>query len=688
MTAAVYDNDIDKFIQDQKSKLANERQRLNDDGENKRRTWDRTGRNDYTLAEQTQRRPMSGGRTGLPIGGDGAELKKRQMQAERNREYNEMVQKKPPPRRRFPVTPPTPMTRQRARESDAEDPAPAPAREGASPRLSENREPPPQGQRSLQAYCELLAKQELSPRRKPLTPVEGMGLPVGQYENTKRKLQHDIQRQYREMLTQQQEENDRLTLLQLGLAGKVALPSDLPDQKENVCPESVIWPEYDPSDHIDHSMQYEDYDLGIQKAKVQQFEALEDIGRRGEKLRRKLDEETIRESDQENTLREEVWRRHQGNPPENTTEFRPAYFKIGDYEKYRQALNDQRREEYNELLDKLKEVKPRQRYFKTEAQHEASTRRKTEPDHTFPHYNELRKEYIPLQEKPTVHNRRLWREPSEELGLPIGEYDKKKKELADQRRRDMQANLSKQQQQQQQPSSRRQWQDTDQSGLKFATQDQTAKFNEEKRQEYNKANSKKTVETSNRLWREPSSEKGLKIGEYEEKKKALAAERRRDFERSMAGKRDDGPHTWREPSFERGLPLGQYETTKLKYQAERNRDYNDLLDRQSSSPQGSQTWRGPTSVPPLYFGSREEEVERLAQTEREYFNLLAKLGPKDPLPPQNLPLRVSEPTGHDLYRFSWAPMDPAAACTSPDLPPNLPPHSEHGTPLNIILTQG
>lgn len=45
-------------------------------------------------------------------------------------------------------------------------------------------------------------QQELSPRRKPLTPVDGMGLPVGQYESTKRKLQHDIQRQYREMLTQ------------------------------------------------------------------------------------------------------------------------------------------------------------------------------------------------------------------------------------------------------------------------------------------------------------------------------------------------------------------------------------------------------------------------------------------------------------------------------------------------------
>ncbi|XP_067678651.1 centrosome and spindle pole-associated protein 1-like [Haliotis asinina] len=693
MTAAVYDNDIDKFIQDQKSKLANERQRLNDGGENKRRTWDRTGRNDYTLAEQTQRRPISGGRTGLPIGGDGAEVKKRQMQAERNREYNEMIQKKPPPRRRFPVTPPTPMTRQRAQDTDAEDPAPAPApaHEGASPRLSEKREPPPQ--------------QDLSPRRKPLTPVDSMGLPVGQYESTKRKLQHDIQRQYREMLTQQKEENDRLTLLQLGLAGKVALPSDLPDQKENVCPESVIWPEYEPTDHIDHSMQCEDYNHGIQKAKARQLEALEDIGRRGEQLRRKLDEETIRESDQENTLREEVWRQHQGNPPENTKEFRPAYFKIGDYEKYRQALNDQRREEYNELLAKLKDVKARQRYFKTEAQHE-----------------------------PTVHNRHLWREQSEELGLPIGEHEKKKKELADERRRDMQANLSKQkqQQQQQQPSSRRQWQDTDQSGLKFATQDQTAKFNEEKRREYNEAISKKpypnrqwrepsagggvlfvgemekkqiakqklaeekrraylkkTMETSNRLWREPSSEEGLKVGENEERKKALAAERRRDFERSMAGKRDDGPRTWREPSFERGLPLGQYEATKLKYQAERNRDYNDLLDRQpplsdrrvwrepsdssmgldfnkykwknkylrkndeienvktqnmkSSSPQGSQTWRGPTSVPPLYFGSREEEVERLAQTEREYFNLLAKLGPKDPR--SDLPPKPATPGG-------------------------------------------
>ncbi|XP_071119619.1 centrosome and spindle pole-associated protein 1-like isoform X2 [Haliotis cracherodii] len=645
MTAAVYDNDIDKFIQDQKSKLANERQRLNDDGENKRRTWDRTGHNDYKLAEQTQRRPVSGGCTGLPIGGDDAELKKRQMQAERNREYNEMIQKKPRPQQRIPVTPFTPMTRQHVRESDTEAPAPARVREHAPPRQAEHQDSPPQ--------------QELSPRRKPLTPVDGMGLPVGQYESTKRKLQHDIQRQYREMLTQQKEENDRLTLLQLGLAGKVALPSDLSDQKETVFPESIIGPEYDSSNHIDLSMQYEDYGHGIQKVKASQLEVLADIGRREEQLRRKLDEETIREADQEKTLQEEVWRRHQGNPPENTAEFRPAYFKIGDYEKYRQALNDQRREEYNELLAKLKEVRPRRRYFKTDAQHE-----------------------------PTAHNRRLWREPSEELGLPIGEYENKKKQLADQRRRDMQANLSKQQQQQQ-PSSRRQWQDSDQSGLKFATQDQAARFNAEKRQEYNEVISKKTVDTSRRLWREPSSEEGLKVGEYEDKKKILAAERRRDFERSMAGKRDDGPHTWREPSYERGLPLGQYETTKLKYQAERHRDYNERLaqqpprsnrrlwrepsdssvgldlnkykwsskylqkfneienlktqNKQSSSPRGSQTWRGPATVPPLYFGSREEEVERLAQTEREYYDLLAKLGPKDPR--SDLPPKPATPGG-------------------------------------------
>lgn len=44
------------------------------------------------------------------------------------------------------------------------------------------------------------------------------------------------------------------------------------------------------------------------------------------------------------------------------------------------------------------------------------------------------------------------------------------------------------------------------------------------------------MDTSRRLWREPSSEEGLKVGEYEDKKKILAAERRRDFERSMAGK--------------------------------------------------------------------------------------------------------------------------------------------------------
>ncbi|XP_071119618.1 centrosome and spindle pole-associated protein 1-like isoform X1 [Haliotis cracherodii] len=324
MTAAVYDNDIDKFIQDQKSKLANERQRLNDDGENKRRTWDRTGHNDYKLAEQ--------------------------------------------------------------------------------------------------------------------------------------------------------------------------------------------------------------------KVKASQLEVLADIGRREEQLRRKLDEETIREADQEKTLQEEVWRRHQGNPPENTAEFRPAYFKIGDYEKYRQALNDQRREEYNELLA-----------------------------------------------KPTAHNRRLWREPSEELGLPIGEYENKKKQLADQRRRDMQANLSKQQQQQQ-PSSRRQWQDSDQSGLKFATQDQAARFNAEKRQEYNEVISKKTVDTSRRLWREPSSEEGLKVGEYEDKKKILAAERRRDFERSMAGKlgpkdpRSDLPP---KPATPGGFlnRLGRDEGRRQQLSEERRQEYNRLMSQ-------------------------------------------------------------------------------------------------------------
>ncbi|KAL8562289.1 hypothetical protein ACOMHN_037245 [Nucella lapillus] len=94
MAAAVMGADIDSFIRDQKAKLASERNALNDGdggqttGVATRRHWDRQAGREVPIAvEETRPRTQE---TGLPLNNSRSALKQRELAEQRNREYNEL----------------------------------------------------------------------------------------------------------------------------------------------------------------------------------------------------------------------------------------------------------------------------------------------------------------------------------------------------------------------------------------------------------------------------------------------------------------------------------------------------------------------------------------------------------------------------------------------------------------------
>ncbi|XP_076463373.1 uncharacterized protein LOC143295526 isoform X3 [Babylonia areolata] len=95
MAAAVVGTDIDSFIREQKAKLASERNALNDSDDRQppeihsRRQWDRqAGRGAPLAVEESRPRTQE---SGLPLGNSKATEKQRQLAEQRKREYNEIL---------------------------------------------------------------------------------------------------------------------------------------------------------------------------------------------------------------------------------------------------------------------------------------------------------------------------------------------------------------------------------------------------------------------------------------------------------------------------------------------------------------------------------------------------------------------------------------------------------------------
>ncbi|KAL5017544.1 hypothetical protein ScPMuIL_007133 [Solemya velum] len=103
MAAVVAENDIDNFIQNQKTKLQYEREILRDDS---RKRWDTNPAQDNRFAEEQQEQENLPDDTGLVVGDTQVFDKQKQLRDERSREYNEYLQKNMShsPRRR-PKTP-------------------------------------------------------------------------------------------------------------------------------------------------------------------------------------------------------------------------------------------------------------------------------------------------------------------------------------------------------------------------------------------------------------------------------------------------------------------------------------------------------------------------------------------------------------------------------------------------------
>ncbi|XP_041358553.1 centrosome and spindle pole-associated protein 1-like isoform X26 [Gigantopelta aegis] len=392
-TVKVHQSDIDRFIQEQKSKLATERQHF-DDGDNryteneenlpkdKRKTWDKTAVINHPLAEEAPKRPKTTELSSLPLRNSVQENRKLLLAAQRNKEYNELIAKK---------------------------------------------------------------KASQKQRTKPAVSAENIS--VEDYEKTQRILRYKKQQEYKRILDEQKAERDRLLLQQHSaeiLQKTVAPPKQRPEDSHVVQPElrpdqnyqgrydekHSKQPTYDKSgrrpsieellDRLKHSQQetvaymmdehpvnytqysdtdgrfkrytqepadqtrqplpdrerWKDYrhDETLPQANQYQstsprplwqqdpehdLKALNNIGHRDGDLRRRVD----REAESEKAAYQEVWRQmHAGEagiqpaprgrenlPPKPPT---PGGFlnKLGGNDKQRQRLNEERRQEYNKLI--------------------------------------------------------------------------------------------------------------------------------------------------------------------------------------------------------------------------------------------------------------------------------------------------------------------------------------------------
>ncbi|XP_064607213.1 centrosome and spindle pole-associated protein 1-like isoform X2 [Liolophura sinensis] len=175
------ENDIDTFIQQQKHKLAQERHDLEqDEPVHERKTWDKpTNEKRPTLAEEPHQAPTP--ETGLPIGRNSYEARRKKLQEERRKEYNELLLKKSP----------------------AKGPRRLPTPNGRSLPVGGGQDSVTDRRKALQEersreYNKMLA-QSPKPVRPPKIADEG-GLPVGQYAEQKKKLEDERIKEYNEFL--------------------------------------------------------------------------------------------------------------------------------------------------------------------------------------------------------------------------------------------------------------------------------------------------------------------------------------------------------------------------------------------------------------------------------------------------------------------------------------------------------
>ncbi|XP_055956328.1 centrosome and spindle pole-associated protein 1 isoform X3 [Patella vulgata] len=165
------------------------------------------------------------------------------------------------------------------------------------------------------------------------------------------------------------------------------------------------------------------------------------------------------------------------------------------------------------------------------------------------------------------------------------------------------------------------------------------KLEEERKNEYNE-HLKKTM-TNKKTWREPTKE-DLFIKDSDDRKRKLQEERNKEYKELVQKKAGIGKRDWREPSKE-DLFIKDSNDRKKKLQEERNKEYQELL-QQKKAAEKSQDWREPLKEDLLIKDTADRKKKLEEERKKEYQELLEKknLRPREWREPSKEQLFISD----------------------------------------------
>ncbi|XP_041358532.1 centrosome and spindle pole-associated protein 1-like isoform X7 [Gigantopelta aegis] len=619
-TVKVHQSDIDRFIQEQKSKLATERQHF-DDGDNryteneenlpkdKRKTWDKTAVINHPLAEEAPKRPKTTELSSLPLRNSVQENRKLLLAAQRNKEYNELIAKK---------------------------------------------------------------KASQKQRTKPAVSAENIS--VEDYEKTQRILRYKKQQEYKRILDEQKAERDRLLLQQHSaeiLQKTVAPPKQRPEDSHVVQPELRPDQNYQGRYDEKHSKQ-PTYDKSGRRPSIE--ELLDRLKHsQQETVAYMMDEHPVNYTQYSDT--DGRFKRYTQEPADQTRQPLP------DRERWKDYRHDETLPQANQYqstsprplwqqdpehdLKALNNIGHRDGDLRRRVDREAESEKAAyqevwrqmhageagiQPQNRSRRlWRESSKETglpIGIHEKQKSPDmlRRKWREPSVERGLPLSEHSDSKNKFEEEKHREYEQFKNAKSQ----DKAHRMWREpSTEKGLPLGAHNDQNKKHKEETQEYHRYLSEKNMQQKgNRTWREPSQEQLLPVGQYENERKRLEKVRNEEYseitkEKPAPRGRENLPP---KPPTPGGFlnKLGGNDKQRQRLNEERRQEYNKLIAEKSGrSGRNRQTDDYMATIPGL--GGKERQHDKAKQRNDEYNQYMRE---KDAKPrPQS-----------DKHGYPWNPI--------------------------------
>ncbi|XP_025109527.1 trichohyalin-like isoform X7 [Pomacea canaliculata] len=470
-------------------------------------------------------------------------------------------------------------------------------------------------------------------QQRVLTPVQDVGLPVGQYQKKRLALDQERRKEYQEYLRQKQvtdkgaDNSDNQSSLDLK-----AVSSELTQKNNN----KQI-----------HSGGYEGLTLGGYekvKARLREERRQDFLNMLASKLERQYQRNTLENlKKQERELREELDKNEHypgvKSRPDSDLLYRQEWAKkhteaqrpnhpaadVSPLRSMGRSDSDQSRENYKQHWQEVHgntqsngfnlsaaEVTPRK------------TKGKLDGGISSPDYRHRWQEVHGNKQSSEKHTRRKWDAPVAPFNgsVLLRDVDADQQKSKQPRRPVNSTSVESQREgtHTQQEASK------EMSGLPLGEYEEKRKtYDAQRRQEYSEMRENQELTPRNRqTWKEPSQEGFLPLGNYEKEQEDLRKTRKQDYLDYQQKHAHESKRIWKEPSQEELLPLGKYEETRRKRNKERQDEYKEFLRSQQQQVR-NRAWKEHPEGDALSFGhSSESQKQKLEHERREEYKAFLK----------------------------------------------------------------